>query len=65
MLDYPGRHHPDSRGFRRLEHCLLKTGNIISFALVVVGHPQTLRTPDNEDAVKHSRRDAVMPQHEN
>ena len=25
VLDYPGRHHPDTRVFRRLEYRLLKT----------------------------------------
>jgi hypothetical protein len=38
VLDYPGRHHSDTRFFRRLEHRLLKTGNIVSMALVNVGH---------------------------
>jgi hypothetical protein len=60
VLDYPGRHHPDTMVFR-----LLKTGNIISMALVNEGHPQRLRTPGNEDAEKYSRGKALMPQHEN
>jgi len=25
VLDYPGRHHPDTRVFRRMEYRLLKT----------------------------------------
>ena len=64
VLDYPCRYHPDTRDFRRLEHRLLKTGNIISMALVNIGHPQPLRAPANDDAVKHSRGDDLMPQHE-
>ena len=61
VLDYPGRHWV----LRRLEHRLLKTGNIISMALVNVGHPQPLRTPGNEDAEKNIRGNAFMPQHKN
>jgi len=34
-------------------------------AHVNVGYPQSLRTPANEYAVKHSRGDALMLQHEN
>jgi len=65
VLDCHGRHHPDTCIFRRLEHRLLKTGNIISMAFENVGHPQPLRAPAKEDAVQHSRGDALMPQHEN
>jgi len=63
VLDY--RHHPDTCVFQRSEHRLLTRGNIISMAFENVGYPQPLRTPTNEDAVEHSRRDTLMPQHEN
>ena len=65
VIDYPGRYNPDTRVFRRLEHRLLKTGNIISMAVVNIGHPQPLRTPGNDDAVRHSRGEDLTPQHEN
>jgi hypothetical protein len=50
-LRYPGRRHPNSNVFRRLEQRLRETGSVTPTALVNAGRPRSVRTPANEDAI--------------
>jgi hypothetical protein len=50
-LRFPGRRHPDSNVFRRLEQRLPEIGSVTTTALVNAGHPRTVRTPAKEDAI--------------
>jgi hypothetical protein len=50
-LCYPGRHHPGTNVFWRLELCLHETGSVTPMALVNAGCPWTVWTTANKDAI--------------
>jgi hypothetical protein len=68
-LRYPGRRHPDTNVFRRLEQRLLETGSVTPTTLVKAGRLRTVRTPANEDAISQlwneSRGEVHAISHEN
>jgi hypothetical protein len=58
-LRYPGRCHPDAKVFQRLVQRLSETESVTPMALVNAGHPWTVRTPANEDAITAAVERAV------